>query len=75
MIVSNVGGLPALVPHEKVGLVAEPEPTALADAILRFFELGGDFFLPELRKEKEKYSWSRLVSTILELSERTGRIK
>jgi glycosyltransferase involved in cell wall biosynthesis len=67
MIVSNVGGLPALVPHEKVGLVAEPEPTALADAILRFFELGEDYFIADLRREKEKYSWSRLVATILEL--------
>jgi glycosyltransferase involved in cell wall biosynthesis len=68
MIVSNVGGLPALVPHEKVGLVAEPEPRAMADAILRFFVLGGSYFLPALRTEKEKYSWSRLVETIFSLS-------
>ncbi len=68
MIVSNVGGLPALVPHEKVGLVAEPTPVALADAILRFFQLGGGYFIDNLRREKEKYSWSRLVDTILELS-------
>ena len=67
MIVSNVGGLPALVPHEKVGLVAEPEPRALADAILRFYQLGEAAFLPHLRQEKKKYSWSRLVDTILEL--------
>jgi len=67
MIVSNVGGLPALVPHEKVGLVADPEPTAMADAILRFFTLGGSYFLPALRTEKEKYSWARLVRSILEL--------
>jgi glycosyltransferase involved in cell wall biosynthesis len=66
MIVSNVGGLPALVPHEKVGLVAAPEPTAMADAILRFFTLGAAHFLPALRTEKEKYSWSRLVDSILE---------
>ncbi|HMH21033.1 MAG TPA: glycosyltransferase [Puia sp.] len=67
MIVSNVGGLPGLVPHEKAGLVAEPEPAAIADAILRFFELGENYFIPHLRKEKQKYSWSRLVETILEL--------
>ena len=67
MIVSNVGGLPALVPHEQVGLVAEPEPGAMADAILRFFALGSSYFLPALRREKEKYSWARLVETILEL--------
>jgi glycosyltransferase involved in cell wall biosynthesis len=68
MIVSNVGGLPALVPHELVGLVAEPEPGPMAAAMLRYFVLGESFFLPALRTEKEKYSWARLVATILELS-------
>ena len=68
MIVSNVGGLPALVPHEEVGLVAEPEPGAMSDAILRFFTLGGSYFLPALKREKEKYSWARLVETILTLA-------
>jgi len=67
MIVSNVGGLAALVPHEKVGLVAEPEPAAMADAILRFFILGDSWFIPALKQEKDKYSWSRLVATIFEL--------
>jgi glycosyltransferase involved in cell wall biosynthesis len=67
MIVSDVGGLPALVPHEKVGLVAAPEPVAMADAMLRFFTLGAAHFLPALRTEKEKYSWSRLVEAILTL--------
>ncbi|HLI93960.1 MAG TPA: glycosyltransferase [Puia sp.] len=67
MIVSNVGGLAALVPHGQVGLVAEPEPKAMADAILRFFVLGESFFIPALRSEKTKYSWSRLVATIIDL--------
>jgi glycosyltransferase involved in cell wall biosynthesis len=67
MIVSNVGGLAALVPHEQVGLVAEPEPHAMADAILRFFVLGDSFFIPALRQEKTKYSWSRLLANIIEL--------
>ncbi|HEV2479197.1 MAG TPA: glycosyltransferase [Puia sp.] len=68
MIVSNVGGLPALVPHEQVGLVAKPEPPAMTDAILRFFALGESYFLPALRREKRNYSWSRLVETILALA-------
>ena len=67
MIVSNIGGLAALVPHEQVGLVAEPEPTAMAEAILRFFILGDSYFIPALRQEKTKYSWSRLVANIIEL--------
>lgn len=68
MIVTNVGGLPAMVPHEKVGLVTEPVPSAIADAILRFYEMGEDYFIPHLRAEKEKYSWSNLVDTIKTLS-------
>jgi glycosyltransferase involved in cell wall biosynthesis len=67
MIVSNVGGLATLVPHERVGLVAEPEPAAMADAILRFFILGDSYFIPALRQEKNKYSWSRLLANIIEL--------
>jgi histidinol-phosphate phosphatase family protein len=69
MIVSNVGGLPALVPHEKVGLVAEPEPASMAEAILRFFTLGPSYFLPGLQTEKQAYSWSRMVETILLLGQ------
>lgn len=68
MIVSNVGGLPSLVPHEKVGLVCQPEPTAIADAILKFYELGENYFIPHLRSEKQKYSWSNLTKAILELA-------
>jgi glycosyltransferase involved in cell wall biosynthesis len=65
MIVTNVGGLPALVPHEKVGLVAEPEPAAIADAILRFYSIGEEFFIPHLRSEKQKYSWANLTKAIM----------
>ncbi|MGB4847243.1 MAG: glycosyltransferase [Saprospiraceae bacterium] len=68
MIVTNVGGLPSLVPHEKVGLVSDPEPKSIADAILRFYELGEDYFIPHLRVEKQKYSWSQLVETIKKLA-------
>jgi glycosyltransferase involved in cell wall biosynthesis len=67
MIVSNIGGLAALVPHEQVGLVAAPDPTSMAEAILRFFILGDSYFIPALRQEKKKYSWSRLAANIIEL--------
>jgi glycosyltransferase involved in cell wall biosynthesis len=70
MIVTNVGGLPSLVPHEKVGLVCEPEPKAIADTILRYYELGEDYFIPHLRTEKQKYSWSNLTKAIFELADK-----
>ena len=69
MIVSNVGGLPALVPHQESGLVAEPKPGAIVDAVLRYYELGEDYFIPHLRSEKTKYSWQTLVKTIFELAD------
>jgi glycosyltransferase involved in cell wall biosynthesis len=64
MIVTNVGSLPALVPHEKSGLVCEPEPASIADAIVRYFELGENYFIPHLRTEREKYSWHNLIEAI-----------
>ncbi|HEX7846237.1 MAG TPA: glycosyltransferase [Chitinophagaceae bacterium] len=68
MVVTNVGGLPSLVPHEKVGLVSEPEPTAIATDILRFYQLGEEYFIPQLRVEKQKYSWKKLTVKIVDLA-------
>lgn len=73
MIVTNVGGLPSLVPHEKVGLVCEPEPHSIADAILKFYELGEQYFIPHLRIEKQKYSWSKLTEAIFILAEQSSK--
>ncbi|HPH32612.1 MAG TPA: glycosyltransferase [Chitinophagaceae bacterium] len=68
MLVTNVGGLPALVPDKKVGLVTEPDPAAIANGILQFYQLGEDYFIPHLREEKKKYSWGRMVSSITQLA-------
>ncbi len=70
MIVTNVGSLPDLVPNEKAGLVCEPEPDSIAQAIVRYFELGENYFLHHLREEKKKYSWEKLVSAIEEVAAR-----
>jgi len=69
MIVTNVGGLPSLVPHNKVGLVAAPDPVSIANAILDFYQLGENYFIPHLRNEKSKYSWASLVNTITYLAD------
>ena len=70
MVVTNVGGLASLVPHGKVGLVCEPNPKSIADAILQFYQLGEDYFIPHLRIEKQKYSWANLTKAIFDLSEK-----
>lgn len=64
MVVTNVGGLPDLVPDHKAGLVCDPEPESIAAAILEFYRLGEQYFIPHLRSEKQKYSWSALVNAI-----------
>ena len=67
MIVTDVGALADYVPHEKAGLVTEPNPTAIANAIKRYFELGEQHFIPHLRSEKKLLSWSSFVESILEV--------
>lgn len=73
MIVTNVGGLPALVPHMKSGLVAEPEAGSIANAIIEYFRLGETHFIPHLRSEKEKYSWDHLVNAIIDLADKSTK--
>ena len=70
MVVTNVGGLPSLVPDGKVGIVVEPNPQAIAEGILKFYQLGEDYFIPHLRSEKQKYSWVNLVNAITQLASR-----
>lgn len=68
MLVTNVGGLPDTVPDGKVGVVTEPDVTAIAQGILRLYELGESHFLPYLQEEKKKYSWQALAASLLELA-------
>jgi glycosyltransferase involved in cell wall biosynthesis len=65
MIVTRVGGLPALVPDGKVGLVAEPDADSIADSIEQYFKLGKLHFLPGLREEKKQYRWEVMVEALL----------
>jgi D-inositol-3-phosphate glycosyltransferase len=66
LIISDVGGLAEVVPHEKAGLVVPPEdPAALAEAVVRFFEEKMSTRLAEgVRQEKQKYSWDRLYEAV-----------
>lgn len=68
MLVTNVGGLPDLVPDKKVGVVVEPNAAAIADGIAELYTLGEEHFLPYLREEKKKYSWDVLVNTVKQLA-------
>ena len=69
MIVTNVGGLPAMVPDNKAGLVAEPNAASLAEKILEYFEKGENYFLPHLLEEKKRFSWGKLLESILDVAD------
>lgn len=66
MIVTNVGGLPSLVPDGKVGLVAEPNATSIANKIEEFFTKEEHFFIENIKEEKKKFSWKKMVEAIVD---------
>ncbi|MDR0793527.1 MAG: glycosyltransferase family 4 protein, partial [Chitinophagaceae bacterium] len=67
MLVTNVGGLPDMVPDGKVGVVAAPDETHVAQGIRQLYALGENHFVPFLQQEKKKYSWQALTDTIIYL--------
>ncbi|MBC7937151.1 MAG: glycosyltransferase family 4 protein [Rhizobacter sp.] len=68
MLVTNVGGLAAMVPHNKAGLVAEPNAASIAENIDLFFKKENGYFLPGLLEEKKKYSWQVMTESIIALA-------
>ncbi len=68
MLVTNVGGLPEIVPHGKVGYVVEPNPTAIADALVDFYGKHLEFKMRDnIKLEKKKYAWSEMLNKIFEV--------
>lgn len=68
MLVTNVGGLPEIVPDGKVGYVVDVNAGKIADAIIDFYEKRKEeFFIQKVREEKKKYSWRSMVEGIEEL--------
>jgi glycosyltransferase involved in cell wall biosynthesis len=69
MIVTNVGGLPEIVPNNKVGLVVEPNEQAVADAILHFYNENKETeFVQNILEEKKKYSWKLMAEKVKSLA-------
>lgn len=65
MLVTNVGGLPEIVPNGKAGLVVNPDPAEIADGMADFFENGRQRqFTEGIISEKAKYSWSNMTAAI-----------
>jgi len=72
MLVTNVGGLPEMVPHNVAGYVAEPEEKSIANALYDFFSNDKkDIFESNIKKEKKKYLWSNMTNAIMEVYNQT----
>lgn len=72
MIVTKVGGLADMVPDREAGLTVEPNAESIANGIREFYNLGEAHFIPHLRREKQKYSWQKMVDMIFKLAEEIG---
>jgi glycosyltransferase involved in cell wall biosynthesis len=73
MIVTAVGGLPEIVPDNKVGFVTPVDPKAITEAILRFYREDKEHaFSDNLREEKKKYSWTHFTDNLMKLYGQIG---
>lgn len=71
MVVTNVGGLPEIVPDGRVGYVCEPTAQGVAGAIEKMYT--GDAlerFRLNCIEERRRFSWEEMCSRITELYER-----
>lgn len=71
LLVTNVGGLAEIVPDGKVGYVTEKNPSGIADAINDFYvNKRRPQFVSNMIIEKPRFSWSNMVSGILEMKKK-----
>lgn len=68
MLVTDVGGLAELVPHEKVGFVCNQSTAEMAACIARFYrENMQQNMRDEVVKHSAWFSWDRMVKALIEL--------
>lgn len=68
MLVTNVGGLPEMVPNGKVGYVVNPDPKEIAHALEDFYTSEKEpLFRENLKAEKQKYTWDKMTQKLLSL--------
>lgn len=71
MLVTDVGGLKEIVPNDVIGYVTEVKAASIAEALVDFFHNDRrQEFEQNIIQEKQKYSWSRMTQSILNLINR-----
>ena len=68
MLVTNVGGLPEIVPHNICGYVVEPNIESITEALIDFLQNEKkDSFNEGLEKEKERFQWDKMTTAFYQL--------
>ena len=76
MLVTNVGGLPEIIPHMQVGYVVDPNPDEISKALIDFFENNRlEDFTNNILKEKERFSWDKMTHSIMTLASQIKKKK
>jgi len=71
MLVTKVGGLPEIVPHDKVGYVVPPNNSkAIAEALSNFFSdtEKANFFKKQVAIEKKRFAWEHMANAIIQVA-------
>ena len=72
MIVTDVGGLPEIVPDDKVGYVCPPTVEGVMDAIEQLYKEGNlDRFRRNIANERKRFSWPAMCNKIVEVFHQT----
>lgn len=68
MLVTDVGGLAELVPHNKVGYVTSTDIDEIADAILDFYENKREAeFVENIKTERLRFTWESMIAKLFEV--------
>ncbi|MGL4364270.1 MAG: glycosyltransferase [Bacteroidales bacterium] len=68
IIATNVGGLHESVLHRKTGLIVAPNPKAIHEGIIDFFNEDSSKFINGIRDFKQELSWSEFAKNIVAFS-------
>lgn len=67
MLVTDVGGLSEIVPHNKVGYVTKISSSEVAKAIIDFYENNRESeFIENTKEEKKRFSWEKFIDKIFD---------
>lgn len=68
MLVTDVGGLAELVPHNKVGYVTSSDVKEIADAILDFYDNKREpEFVNNINTERLRFTWDSMIDKLFEV--------